>query len=69
MPQSDIYALGATLFYLLVAQDPVPVSVSSPAAHIEVGSSLDTIIRKATALDTTRRYASVADLAAELKTA
>ena len=33
-PQSDIYAVGATLFYLFTGQDPEPIAVSRPSSQI-----------------------------------
>jgi serine/threonine-protein kinase len=59
-PQSDVYAMGATLYFLLVGSDPVPISTS----HVrqlrpEVSEALDTIIAKATALNLEQRYESI----------
>jgi serine/threonine protein kinase len=58
--QSDIYALGATLFFLLTGSDPKPISTSDPRAiKRDVSKKLAAIIQKSTSLDLTERYESV----------
>jgi len=43
--QSDLYAPGATLFYLLVGEDPEPISVSKPILNTEnVSQGLSDIV-------------------------
>lgn len=60
-PQSDIYAMGATLFFLLTGQDPEPISSSHPAAiNAAISSGLDAIVAKATAINLSHRYESAA---------
>jgi len=50
VPQSDLYALGATMHFLLTGRDPEPLSVSRPAALREgIGSDLDHIVAQLTA--------------------
>lgn len=52
-PQSDIYALGATLFFALTGEDPEPISASKPRdKSLTVDSHLDNIIFRATQLST-----------------
>lgn len=65
--QSDIYAMGATLYYLLVGHDPEPIAVSHPTTACEgVSEALDSIVEHATALDLQKRYQSVEELKEDL---
>ncbi|CAN5240120.1 hypothetical protein BH11CYA1_BH11CYA1_04860 [soil metagenome] len=64
--QSDIYALGATLFYLLTAEEPEPLATSRPATLAKVSPALDTVVARATALNLDQRYGSARELLAEL---
>ncbi len=66
-PQSDIYAMGATLFYLLAAEDPEPISQSHPILkRDDISGRLDRIVSNATAIDTKKRYQSIQILLGEL---
>jgi tRNA A-37 threonylcarbamoyl transferase component Bud32 len=66
-PQSDIYSLGGTMFYLLTGKEPEPISQSSPQNHRQdVSTELDLIVMKATATRLDERYASVEDFKADL---
>ena len=61
--QSDLYAFGATLFYILTGKDPEPISQSSPiAAHVKVSEHLDQIVKNATALDLKKRFQSIQEI-------
>lgn len=65
--QSDLYACGATLFYLLTGVDPEPISQSSPTASNEsVSSHLNEVVKKATALQTNKRYQTAQEMKADL---
>lgn len=56
--QSDIYAMGATMHFLLTAEEPEPISQSSP---LEKGAacseSLNKIVKECTALQLQKRMA------------
>lgn len=67
VPQSDLYALGATLHFLLTGSDPEPISVSHPRrVNPEVSPAMDLFVAKATAMTLEARHQDVADLEAEL---
>jgi len=66
-PQSDIYSLGGTMFYLLTGKEPEPISTSHPANHSQfVSPELDEIVAKATATPLLERYANVEDFKNDL---
>lgn len=63
MPQSDIYAMGATLHFLLTGEEPEPLSVSHPkATNHRVSEGLDSLVAQATQLEPEDRFASSADV-------
>ncbi len=63
VPQSDYYALGATLHFLLTGQDPEPISPSHPKDLIPVVSSkLDNIVSRLTAAEPENRIQSSDEL-------
>lgn len=65
--QSDIYALGATLFFLLTGSDPEPIAVSHPKQVCpDVSASLNAAVEHATALDLAKRYQHISELKADL---
>lgn len=62
-PQSDVYAFGCTLHYLLTGLEPEPLTVSRPRNfNPNVSDELNDIIAKATALDANKRFANVAEM-------
>ncbi|MBP9091088.1 serine/threonine protein kinase [bacterium] len=63
---SDIYALGATLYFLLTAEEPEPLTCSHPCDRVKISPDLDAIVARATALALDQRYASARELLADL---
>ncbi len=65
--QSDIYAMGASLFFLLTGRQPEPISTAHPRNVVpSISPSLDGIVARATALDTSLRYTTAEDLRRDL---
>lgn len=68
VPQSDIYAMGACLHFLLTGRDPEPVTVAQPLILCDsVDPFLDEVVQRCTALETSQRFASAEDLLQELR--
>jgi serine/threonine-protein kinase len=66
--QSDIYALGATMYFLATGSDPTPISTSELPAQTDAElQRLNHIIKTATQLDLTNRYESTVWLAVDLR--
>lgn len=65
--QSDIYAMGATLFFLLSGQDPEPISQSRiKEMQPNISDTMDSIIQSCTAADCSQRYKSVQEVSQAL---
>ncbi len=67
--QSDIFALGCTLFHLVTGRDPEPLSASSPSAFVKVSRSFEDIVYKSTQLDANRRYSCAEEMFVDLSRA
>jgi serine/threonine-protein kinase len=62
-PQSDLYSLGATIFFALTGNDPEPLSSCSPqAGGAAVSPQLDSLVTLCTKLDLSQRLGSAAEL-------
>lgn len=67
-PQSDIYAMGATLFYLLTGEDPEPIMSSNPILkRPQISPELNELVAKATQSTLAKRYAKAEDLKVDLE--
>ena len=67
-PQSDIYGLGATMYYLLIGEDPKPLTPADVREkRPELSDEIAEVIKRATAFELANRYTSVEWLATELR--
>ena len=66
-PRSDVYALGATVYFLLTGVEPLALTVSSPRdMRADVSEAADLIVQRATQQDVFLRYQSAAEMKEEL---
>ncbi|HEY9788089.1 MAG TPA: serine/threonine-protein kinase [Candidatus Obscuribacterales bacterium] len=60
--QSDLYAMGATICFLITGEDPEPLTVSAPRKkQPSVGRALDAAVRRLTQQDEKLRFASASE--------
>jgi serine/threonine protein kinase len=63
LPASEIYALGATIYFMLSGQDPQPLEpVSLHESGVAVSDQFNSIVSKAMAMELANRYQSAAEL-------
>ncbi len=67
-PRSDVYALGATMSFLLTGQEPLALQTSSPRKHVEaISEHIDYIVQRATAQDPWLRFQNALEMLEELE--
>ncbi len=66
-PQSDIYALGATAYYLLTGCEPEPLTVSRPQNLIAVSDNLNALVARCTEPELAARLGSAEELLQQIK--
>jgi hypothetical protein len=65
--QSDLYALGGTLYYLLTGRDPEALMESHPKEiNADISEAADKIVAKCTAIDVTQRFTTALDVHAAI---
>ncbi len=71
LPQSDLYALGMTLVYILSHKEPTDIEKSGLELdfehHVNISADFAAIIRKLIAPDWQRRYQSAVEVKADLE--
>ncbi len=65
--QSDIYAFGGTIFYLLTGEDPEALSQSEPSEMLEISPGLNRLVADCTALELDGRIKSADEVLERLK--
>lgn len=61
VPQSDLYSLGGTIFFMLTGEDPVPLSCSRPSTK-GVKSSFENLVAEMTQTSLEKRFKSVGEV-------
>lgn len=68
VPESDIYALACTMYYLLTGSDPKPMELDSPSRiKQDVDPQLEKILLTAGAFELSERYKSAEAMAYDLR--
>jgi serine/threonine-protein kinase len=66
--QSDIYAMGATIFFLCTGRDPEPISQSRPAKiEPDISSGFNMFVANCTTIDPDLRYKNADECLVDLR--
>ncbi len=66
-PQSDLYSLGAVVYFMITGRDPEPLAVATPrAGNPQVSEPLDQLVQDLTQLDLQKRLKTITDVASRL---
>jgi len=61
--ESDLYAFGGTMYFLLTGKDPLPLSTSHPKTVVpEIDDDLDAIVARCSEFEPEDRYHSAAEI-------
>ncbi len=67
VPESDLYSLGGTIYYLLTGRDPMPLSVSHPKTlRHDTPEALDELVAKLSAFEPQDRIQTAAEAVVQL---
>jgi tRNA A-37 threonylcarbamoyl transferase component Bud32 len=67
VPQSDIYSLGGTCYFLLTGKDPTPLEESQVSVESGLPMNLNPLLAKCTAGEISDRYSSAHEVLIELR--
>jgi serine/threonine-protein kinase len=67
VPQSDIYSLGGTCYFLLTGRDPIPLEVSQVKEGSDLPTSLNAFLARCTAPESAKRFASSGEALHEIR--
>lgn len=67
VPQSDIYSLGGTCYFLLTGKDPTPLEESQVSEDSGLPTNLNPFLARCTAAEISQRFASASDVLIEIR--
>lgn len=67
VPQSDIYSLGGTCYFLLTGKDPTPLEESQVSEDSGLPTNLNSLLARCTAGEVSDRYSSAQEVLIEIR--